>query len=74
LDHQRALDAAPGWLRSLPFLVLMRAQLSLVLGFVISERLAQSTPALQLPGTDWALALADVFLRGVRKPRGSRGA
>lgn len=60
-----ALDAAHGRLRDIPFLVFMRAQLSLIAGFMITEGVVKSTQMLHLPDTDWALALADVFLHGV---------
>jgi AcrR family transcriptional regulator len=67
-----ALDSAHGRLRDIPFLVFIRAQLCLIAGFVITEGVVKSTQTLQLPETDWAQVLADIFLHGVLNPSEAR--
>jgi AcrR family transcriptional regulator len=69
-----ALDAAHGRLRDIPFLVFMRVQLSLIAGFLMTERIVKGAPMLQLSDTDWAHALSDIFLHGVLKRTESKGA
>jgi len=59
------LDTGHGRLRQIPFLVFMRAQISLIIGFVFTEVVAKSSQSLQLPDVNWTQALADVFLWGV---------
>ncbi len=65
-----ALDAERGQarLQGVPFLVFVRTLLSLVMGFVLSERVATPDRVPQIAGIDWAEALADVFLHGVLRP------
>jgi AcrR family transcriptional regulator len=63
-----ALDAGRGRLREIPLPVLMRAQISLVAGFLVTEEVVRSTQLFQAPDTDWAEALAEVSLYGVLKP------
>jgi len=65
-----ALDAECGQarLRDIPFLVFVRALLSLVIGFMLTQRVATPDRLPQLAGIDWAEALADLFLHGVLKP------
>jgi AcrR family transcriptional regulator len=67
-----ALDAERGQarLRDIPFLVFVRALLSLVIGFMLTQRVATPERVPQLAGTDWAEALADLFLHGVLRPPG----
>lgn len=60
-----ALDADRGELRDIPFLVFMRVMVSLLVGFVMTGRMAKSLPLFQLPEADWPQALADIFLYGV---------
>ncbi len=65
-----ALDAERGQaqLRDVPFLVLVRALLSLVIGFMLTQRVATPDRVPHMAGIDWADALADVFLHGVLRP------
>jgi AcrR family transcriptional regulator len=60
-----ALDAGRGELRDIPFLVFVRVMVSLLVGFVMTGRMATSIPVFQRPETDWPQALADIFLFGV---------
>ena len=60
-----ALDAGRGELRDIPFLVFVRVMVSLLVGFVMTGRMAKSISVFQLPETDWPQALADIFLYGV---------
>ena len=62
------LDAGRGRLREIPLLVFMRAQISLMVGFLVTEGVVRSTQLFQAPDTDWAGALADIFLLGVLNP------
>ncbi|MBE2232394.1 MAG: TetR/AcrR family transcriptional regulator [Anaerolinea sp.] len=67
--HQRllALDAGRGRSRlsDVPFPLFVRAMVSLLAGFLLTERVAQPGRFSQFEGFNWADALADVFLRGV---------
>lgn len=69
-----ALDAAPrgaGFrLRQVPFLVFVRTMLSLLAGFMLTERVATADRLPQVADTDWPEALADVLLHGVLQPAG----
>jgi AcrR family transcriptional regulator len=60
-----ALDAGTGQarLRDVPFLVFVRTMISLLAGFMLTQRVVDRLP--QPAGIDWAEALADVFLHGV---------
>ena len=58
----------PERLRDIPFLVLVRTLLSLVIGFMLTPRVATPDRVPQLAGIDWAEALADLFLHGVLRP------
>jgi AcrR family transcriptional regulator len=68
-----ALDADRGELRDIPFLVFVRVMVSLLVGFVMTRRMAKSIPVFQSPETDWAQALADIFLYGVLERGESEG-
>jgi len=68
-----ALDAGRGELRDIPFLVFVRVMVSLLVGFVMTGRMAKSIPLFQLPETDWPQALADIFLYGVLDRGESKG-
>lgn len=61
------LAAGPerGGLRGIPPHVFGRALVSLVVGYALTERVVKPQATLNLPDTDWAEALADVFMRGV---------
>jgi AcrR family transcriptional regulator len=65
-----ALDAERGQarLRDIPFLVFVRALLSLVIGFLLTQRVATPERVPQMASIDWAEALADLFLHGVLRP------
>jgi AcrR family transcriptional regulator len=65
-----ALDAERGQarLRGVPFLVFVRTLLSLVVGFMLTQRVATPDRVPQMAGIDWAEALADLFLHGVLGP------
>jgi hypothetical protein len=63
-----ALDAGTGQarLRDVPFLVFVRTMISLLAGFLLTQRIVDRLP--QLTGIDWAEALADLCLHGVLRP------
>jgi AcrR family transcriptional regulator len=63
-----ALDAGTGQarLRDVPFLVFARTTISLLAGFLLTQRVVDRLP--QPDGMDWAEALADLFLHGVLRP------
>jgi AcrR family transcriptional regulator len=65
-----ALDAECGQarLRDIPFVVFVRALLSLVIGFMLTQRIATPERVPQMASIDWAEALADLFLHGVLRP------
>ena len=65
-----ALDAERGQARlgGVPFLVFVRALLSLVVGFMLTQRVATPDRVPQMADIDWAEALADLFLHGVLRP------
>lgn len=69
------LAAGPerGGLRDIPPHVFSRALVSLVMGYVLTERVAKPQATLNLPDTDWAEALADVFMRGVLADKDGQG-
>ena len=68
--HQRliALDAGQGRLRDIPFLVFLRTLISLLGGFMLTQRVATAAPMIRLPEVDWAHTLADIFMYGVLAP------
>lgn len=76
LLHRRlvALDAARRYgharLRDVPFPVFTRALISLMAGFLLTERVVKPDRAPQFDDIDWPEALADLFLHGVLKPSG----
>ncbi|MBN1136878.1 MAG: TetR/AcrR family transcriptional regulator [Anaerolineae bacterium] len=65
-----ALDAGSGQgrLRDVPFVVFVRTLHSLVIGFMLTQRVATPDRVPQMAGIDWAEALADLFLHGVLRP------
>jgi AcrR family transcriptional regulator len=65
-----ALDAERGQarMRDIPFLVFARAMLSLIMGFMLTQRVATPDRIPQIASIDWAEALTDVFLHGVLGP------
>jgi AcrR family transcriptional regulator len=65
-----ALDAGTGQarLRDVPFLVFARTMISLLAGFMLTQRVVSTDRLPQLAGIDWAEALADLFLHGVLRP------
>lgn len=65
-----ALDSERGGVRGIPPHVFGRALVSMIVGYAMTERVGRPQVTLRLPETDWADALADVFMRGVLEPRG----
>lgn len=65
-----ALDAGTGQarLRDVPFLVLMRAMISLLAGFLLTQRAVGTERLPQFDGIDWPEALTDLFRHGVLRP------
>ena len=65
-----ALDVERGQarLQDVPFLVFVRTLLSLVIGFMLTQRIATPERVPQMASIDWAEALADLFLHGVLRP------
>jgi AcrR family transcriptional regulator len=63
-----ALDADRGRLRDIPPPMFMRTLVSLMFGYLITERVARPAETLNLPTTDWLQGLVDIFLHGVLKP------
>ena len=65
-----ALDAGTDQarLRDVPFLVFVRTLLSLVVGFMLTQRVATQDRVPHMADIDWAEALADLFLYGVLRP------
>ena len=63
-----ALDAGTGQarLQDVPFLVFARTMISLLAGFLLTQRVVERMP--QLADIDWAESLADLFLHGVLRP------
>jgi hypothetical protein len=53
--------------------VFLRMMISLLLGFVLTQRVIRTDRLPQFDGVDWAEALADVFLHGVLKPPEQEG-
>lgn len=62
-----ALDADRGRLRDIPPPIFMRTLVSLIFGYLITERVAKPAETLNLPSIDWARGLVDIFLHGVLK-------
>ena len=69
--YRRILDLEPCeyQLRDISPFLFMRALVSLIGGYILSERVIGSVVTTQLPQTDWVKGLADIFLHGVLKPR-----
>jgi len=69
------LDAEAGFgppgrarLRQVPFPVFLRTMISLLAGFMLTERVIKPDRLPQFADIDWPEALVDVFLHGVLKP------
>ena len=67
-----ALEAERGQarMRVVPFLVFVRTMLSLVVGFMVTQRVVTPDRKPEMSGIDWAEALADVFSHAVLRPPG----
>jgi AcrR family transcriptional regulator len=67
--HQRvvALDEGQGRLREVSPFVFLRALVSLIIGYLMTEWVARPTQTLPLPTIDWQQGLTDIFLHGVLK-------
>ena len=63
-----ALDAEQGRLRDIPPFVFTRTLISLIAGYLITERVAKPVKTLNLPEIDWVESIGDIFLHGVLKP------
>ena len=67
-----ALDAArrdgEARLRQIPFLVFVRTMLSLLAGFILTQRVVTLERLPQVADIDWPDALTDILLHGVLKP------
>lgn len=61
----RELDAGRGELRDVHPVVFMRSLISLIAGYLLTERVVRIAPALQPPGVDWVGELTRIFMRGV---------
>ena len=59
---------AGGRLRQVPFPVFLRTMISLLAGFMLTERVIKPDRLPQFADIDWPEALVDVFLHGVLKP------
>ena len=68
-QRMMALDADRGRLRDIPTPIFMRTLVSLMFGYLITERVAKPTETLNLPTMDWVQGLVDIFLHGVLKPK-----
>ena len=62
------LDADQRRLRDIPTPIFMRTLISLIFGYLITERVAKPAQTLSLPEMDWVHGLVDVFLHGVLRP------
>ena len=60
-----ALDAHQHRLRDIPTPIFMRTLISLIFGYLITERVARPVETLGLPEMDWVQGLVDIFLHGV---------
>lgn len=67
-----ALDAERGQarMRVVPFLVFVRTMISLLAGFLLTQRVVTPDRVPEMADIDWAEALADLFLYGVLRPPG----
>jgi len=63
-----ALDAAHGRLRPIPPFLFLQTLVSLILGYLITERVVRPEQTFGLPHIDWVQGLTDVFLHGVLNP------
>lgn len=66
-EQMMAADAEQQRLRQIPMPLLMRTLISLIFGFIITERVARPAATLGLPDMDWVQGLVDIFLHGVLK-------
>jgi AcrR family transcriptional regulator len=60
-----ALDAHQRRLRDIPTPIFMRTLISLIFGYLITERVVRPVETLGLPEMDWVQGLVDIFLHGV---------
>lgn len=67
--HQRvvALDEEEARLREVSPFLFLRALVSLIMGYLITDWVARPAQTLPLPEIDWQQGLADIFLHGVLK-------
>lgn len=60
-----ALDADQGRLRDVSPFLFNRTLISLIAGYLITERVAKPVETLNLPEMDWVRGLVDIFMHGV---------
>lgn len=65
VQRLQALDVEQGRLRSLPPHVVVRALVSMLAGYLLTERVARVEKQATLPQMDWESALLDVLLYGL---------
>ncbi len=63
--HDALARADAARLRDVPPFVFNRALICLLVGYALTERILKPRAVLNLPDTNWAAALADVFMHGV---------
>jgi AcrR family transcriptional regulator len=68
--HQRlqSFEKGESWLRDLSPFLFMRALMSLISGYILTDYVIRSVTTVQLPEIDWIGGLVDIFLHGVLKP------
>ncbi|MBC7260284.1 MAG: TetR/AcrR family transcriptional regulator [Chloroflexi bacterium] len=69
--HDALARADAASLRDVPPFIFSRALICILIGYAFTERILRLRPVLNLPETDWATALADVFMHGVLKGQDS---
>ena len=68
--HRRLVElGAPyGRLREVPAILFNRVLISLIAGYLLTERIARPAETLNLPDVDWVRGLVDIFMYGVLRP------
>ncbi|MBE2200542.1 MAG: TetR/AcrR family transcriptional regulator [Anaerolinea sp.] len=59
------VDGDNGRLRSIPPFILVRSLISLVAGYLLTERIGRPEQTLGLPPLDWEGGLLDIFMHGI---------
>ena len=55
----------PGQLRNLPLPLVMRAFISLIIGYMVTQSVLKDSPLLQPPDYDWFGGMVEVYLHGI---------